>query len=101
MLLPFYEMLFLFVTPELIVDILSDDGEYMLIRCKDGDECVILPNELKTCLTALFDEIKAYFKQRIDGLEIDAKRKNEHRKTMRKFFSTLKKHLKQNANLPA
>ena len=102
-LLPFHAMLFRFATPELIADILSDDGEYMLIEHKDGDEHVILPNELKACLTLteVFDAIKAYFKQRIDGLEIDAKEKNERRKTMRKFFSTLKKHLKQNANLPA
>ena len=94
MLLPFYEMLFRFATPELMADILSDDGEYMLIEYKDGDERVILPNELKTCLTEEFDAIKAYFKQRIDGLEIDAKRKNEHKKTKLTFFSTLKKHLK-------
>ena len=100
-LLPFHEMLFSFTTPELIADILSDDGEYMLIEYKDGDERVVLPNELKTRLTEEFDAIKAYFKQRIDGLEIDAKRKNEHKKTNRKFFSTLKKHLKQNANLLA
>lgn len=94
MLLPFYEMLFRFATPELMADILSDDGEYMLIEYKDGDERVILPNELKTRLTEEFDVIKAYFKQQIDGLEIDAKGKNEHKKTKRKFFSTLKKHLK-------
>ena len=34
----------------MIIDLFSEDGEYMIVEAKDGDERVILPNELKMLL---------------------------------------------------
>ena len=42
-------------------DLFSEDGKYMLVENKDGDERVILPNELKALLTKEYDNILADF----------------------------------------
>lgn len=42
-------------------DLFSEDGKYMLVENKDGDERVILPDELKALLTREYDNIVADF----------------------------------------
>lgn len=61
---PICEVLnFAFVDGDDIYDLFSEDGEYMLVECKDGDERVILPDELKTLLTREYDNIVSDFHQ--------------------------------------
>lgn len=59
---PIYEVLnFAFVDGDDINDLFSEDGDYMLVECKDGDERVILPDELKTLLAREYDNIVSDF----------------------------------------
>lgn len=44
-----------------VIDLFSEDGKYMLVECRDGDERVILPDELKTLLTREYDNIVSDF----------------------------------------
>jgi len=48
---------FALISPDIVNDLFSEDGNYMLVECKDGDERVILPEELKTLLIKEHDNI--------------------------------------------
>ena len=56
--LPIHEVFnFAFMNSDYVNDLFSEDGEYMLVECKDGDERVILPKELKKLLAREYDNI--------------------------------------------
>ena len=52
---------FALINSHTVNDIFSEDGEYMLVETKDGNERVILPKELKTLLTKERSNIVAEF----------------------------------------
>lgn len=52
---------FAFIDCDEVYDLFSEDGDYMLVECKNGDERVILPDELKTLLTREYDNIVSDF----------------------------------------
>ena len=54
---------FAFIDSDDVNDLFSEDGDCMLVECKDGDERVILPDELKTLLTREYDNIVSDFHQ--------------------------------------
>lgn len=60
--LPIHEVFnFAFTNCDKVNDLFSEDGDYMLVECKDGDERVILPDELKTLLAREYDSIVSDF----------------------------------------
>lgn len=60
--LPIHDVFnFAFMNSDYVNDLFSEDGEYMLVECKDGDERVILPDELKTLLAREYDSIVSDF----------------------------------------
>ena len=52
---------FAMINSDKVDDLFSEDGDCMLVECKDGDERVILPDELKTLLTREYDNIVSDF----------------------------------------
>ena len=52
---------FAYINSDTVNDLFSEDGIYMLVENKDGDERVILPGELKTLLAREYDNIVADF----------------------------------------
>lgn len=52
---------FAYINSDNVNDLFSEDGIYMLVENKDGDERVILPDELKTLLTREYDNVVADF----------------------------------------
>ena len=60
--LPIYDVFnFAFMNSDYVNDLFSEDGDYMLVECKDGDERVILPDELKALLAREYDNIVSDF----------------------------------------
>lgn len=45
------------INANMVNDLFSEDGEYMIVEAKDGGERVILPNELKMLLDKHYDDI--------------------------------------------
>ena len=59
---PIYEVFnFCRINCDMVNDLFSEDGDCMLVEHKDGDERVILPDELKTLLTREYDSIVSDF----------------------------------------
>ena len=59
---PIYEVFnFCRINCDEVNDLFSEDGDYMLVECKDGDERVILPDELKALLAREYDNIVSDF----------------------------------------
>lgn len=52
---------FAYINGDTVNDLFSEDGIYMLVENKDGDERVILPDELKALLTREYDNIVSAF----------------------------------------
>lgn len=52
---------FAYIDGDNVNDLFSEDGIYMLVENKDGDERVILPDELKELLAREYDNIVAAF----------------------------------------
>ena len=52
---------FAFIDSDDVNDLFLEDGDYMLVEHKDGEERVILPDELKTLLTREYDNIVSDF----------------------------------------
>lgn len=60
--LPIHVMFnFAMINHDKVDDLFSEDGDCMLVECKDGDERVILPDELKILLTREYDGIVSDF----------------------------------------
>lgn len=60
--LPIHDVFnFAFINSDYVNDLFSEDGDYMLVECKDGDERVILPDELKALLAREYDNIVSDF----------------------------------------
>lgn len=58
MTITFHEIFsFALINPNKVNDLFSEDGDYMIVECKDGDERVILPEELKKLLIKERDNI--------------------------------------------
>lgn len=48
---------FALISPDIVNDLFSEDGNYMLVECKDCNERIILPEELKTLLIKEYKNI--------------------------------------------